>query len=269
MNTVEIQGRSLEEAKAAAAEKLGVTVGEIEVDSVEEIKGLFGKAAFKIKASVRSATAVVETSEAETPAPKAKAAAKPKAAPKSTAKTAKAKPAAEAATPAEEAPAEAESDEPEVEVVATEADAAQLQSLVEQILDLANLQATVSPNGLNGKYVNLEIDGKDVNYLIGKHGEVLNALQYLLNLISSRKLGSGARVTLDGGQYRKRREDALQNLAEQIAEQVRSRGEEAVLDALPAFERRVVHKALAEMPGIVTYSEGEEPNRRVVIAPSD
>jgi spoIIIJ-associated protein len=140
---------------------------------------------------------------------------------------------------------------------------------VENILDLANLQATVRPNGLNGKYVNLEIDGKDVAYLVGKHGEVLNALQYLLNLVSSRKLGSGVRVTLDGGQYRKRREDALQNLAEQIAEQVRSRGEEAVLDALPAFERRVVHKALAEMPGIVTYSEGEEPNRRVVIAPSD
>lgn len=269
MNTVEIQGRTLEEAKSAAAEKLGVPVGEIEVDSVEEIKGLFGKAAFKIKASVRSASAVVETTEAEPPAPKAKAAAKPKAAPKATAKATKTKPAKEPAAPAEEVPAESDTEEPEVEVIATEEDAAQLQSLVEQILDLAHLQATVSPNGLNGKYVNLEIDGKDVNYLVGKHGEVLNALQYLLNLISSRKLGSGARVTLDAGQYRKRREDALQNLAEQIAEQVRSRGEEAVLDALPAFERRVVHKALAEMQGIVTYSEGEEPNRRVVIAPSD
>ena len=69
--------------------------------------------------------------------------------------------------------------------------------------------------------------------------------------------------------YRKRREDALTNLATKIAEQVLERQEEAVLDALPAFERRIVHKALSTIGGIATYSEGEEPNRRVVIAPAE
>jgi hypothetical protein len=81
-------------------------------------------------------------------------------------------------------------------------------------------------------------------------------------------LDAGIRATLDGNDYRRRREEALTQLASKIAAQVLDRGEEAVLDALPAFERRIVHKALSEIDGVTTYSEGEEPNRRVVIVPS-
>jgi spoIIIJ-associated protein len=102
---------------------------------------------------------------------------------------------------------------------------------------------------------------------VGKHGDVLNAMQYLVNIIASRRIERGVRATLDGNDYRRRREEALTTLAQRIAEQVQKRGEEAVLDALPAFERRIVHKALGEISGVTTYSEGEEPNRRVVIAP--
>ncbi|MCH8979662.1 MAG: hypothetical protein IH945_10540, partial [Armatimonadetes bacterium] len=83
----------------------------------------------------------------------------------------------------------------------------------------------------------------------------------------TRKLGRGVRVVLEGNEYRKKRQEVLTKLATQIAKEVASRGEEAVLDALPAFERRVVHKALSEFEGVKTYSEGEEPERRVVIAP--
>jgi spoIIIJ-associated protein len=97
---------------------------------------------------------------------------------------------------------------------------------------------------------------------------VLNALQYLVNIIGNRRIANGVRATLDGNDYRKRREDTLTSLAQNIADQVKKRGEEAVLDALPAFERRIVHKALSTVTGITTYSEGEEPNRRVVIAPA-
>lgn len=97
----------------------------------------------------------------------------------------------------------------------------------------------------------------------------MNALQYLVNIVSGRKMQNGVRATIDANDYRRRREDALTNLANKIADQVVQRGEEAVLDALPAFERRIVHKALSVRTGIVTYSEGEEPNRRVVIAPGD
>ena len=122
---------------------------------------------------------------------------------------------------------------------------------------------------LQGKYINLSIDGKEAGYLVGKNGEVLNSLQYLINLIAKQQLGNGVRVTLDGNDYRKKRAESLTALAEKIADKVKERGEEAVLEALPAFERRVIHKALQEIEGVTTYSEGEEPDRRVVIAPID
>ena len=90
-----------------------------------------------------------------------------------------------------------------------------------------------------------------------------------MNIICGRRYNNGVRATIDANDYRKRREEALTRLANKVADQVIERGEEAVLDVLPAFERRIVHKALSVRTGIATYSEGEEPNRRVVIAPAD
>jgi spoIIIJ-associated protein len=95
----------------------------------------------------------------------------------------------------------------------------------------------------------------------------LNALQYLCNVIASRKVTNGIRVTLEGDEYRQRREQILTQMALEVAEEVKKRGEEAVLAPLPAFERRIIHQALVEFAGVETYSEGEEPERCVVIAP--
>jgi spoIIIJ-associated protein len=276
METIEVQGKSLDEAKRTAAEKLGVEVERIAAEVLEESKGLFGKAVVKIRATVREVA-----TKAKGKAPKAEAAPAPEPEPQPEAKPKRpAKPKPETAKPAK---ASAKIEEPETtasedleeedgeqeEVIATDEDAAEMAEIVNEILELSDLKASVKPTGLNGRYVNLELDGKDVAYIVGKHGEVLNAFQYLVNVIAARQLDSGVRVTLDGNNYRRRREEALCNLAVQIAEQVRARGEEAVLDALPAFERRIVHKALAEFDGVTTYSEGEEPNRRVVIAPEE
>ena len=122
---------------------------------------------------------------------------------------------------------------------------------------------------ISGLYVTIELDGQDAAHLVGKQGEVLNATQYLVNIIAGRRFNNGVRATLDGNNYRRKREARLEAMATELAKQVRARGEEAVLDALPAFERRVVHKVLSTLEGITTYSEGEEPNRRVVIAPAD
>lgn len=253
---IEIQAASVEEAKSKAAQQFGVPENQIEVTIIDEVKGLFGKGTVRVSASVMDTPPAKESK------------------PKRGGKTTKPK---ETAVPVEiQAPPPADSEfEPEDEgrdhehVQATEQDAERIVSMVNAILESGDLEASVHAQGVNGKYVNLEIDGRDVAYLIGKHGEVLNAMQYLLNVIVAKQLDNGVRVTVDGGNYRRKREEALENLAVRIAEQVRERGEEAVLDALPAFERRVVHKALAEFDGISTYSEGEEPNRRVVIAPAD
>ncbi len=178
---------------------------------------------------------------------------------------------AEAPVQAETSPDEAVGEEEESgdTAVATQEDADQLIGYMDQIFESGGLRASMVLVSITGKYINLKVDGPDVRYLVGKRGEVLNALQYLMNVIASRKIESGARVVLDGDDYRARREAVLSNYAHEIAQQVKERGEEAVLDALPAFERRLVHKALEGVEGVTTYSEGEEPNRCVVIAPSE
>lgn len=246
METVEAQGRSLDEALAAAAEQLGVSPSELEYEVVAESKGLFGKGNVRVSAKVK----------AKKPARGKKPAAT------------KEEPAA--AIVEAEKPAEAPEEESEPEAAeATPEDADAIIALVEEILELAGLRANVKLKDIGGRYVNLDLDGLDVAHLVGKHGEVLNSFQYLMNVIISRRLANGVRCTLDGNNYRRRREEALTNMATELAKAVRERGEEAVLEALPAFERRIVHKALQELEGVTTYSEGEEPNRHVVIAPAD
>lgn len=276
-NTVETTAASLAEARKIAAEQLGVSEDALQVTVLEESKGLFGRGQVRIRAEAdavqEAATAVVA---AEPPAEEEK--------PKTRRARAK-KEEAPAPEPAEEKPArksraaradaketskdEKPAEDAEPEAVATAKDGKAMLALVEEMLDAANLDVTAKVAGLQGRYVNIELDGRDVAHLIGKHGEVLNASQYLANIIASRKFDNGIRIVLDGANYRTKREEALTGLATKIAEQVRARGEEAVLDALPAFERRIVHKALADLDGITTYSEGEEPNRRVVIAPAE
>lgn len=288
MQSVELTAKSVDEAKKAAAEKLGASIDALQITVLEETKGLFGKSSVRIRAELVSAPAPAE-------APAAPVAEKPAEKPARGGRGSKAKP-APVAEPEPEAPVEAElapkparkgrggkkeaapatesteaapAEEEVVEIVATEEDANQLADLVRGLLETANLNVTVKPTGVAGRYVNVELNGKDVAFLVGKHGEVLNAMQYLANIIAGRKFANGVRVTLDGNDYRHRREEALTQYATGIAQQVQERGEEAVLDALPAFERRIVHKALSTYEGVSTYSEGEEPNRRVVIAPAD
>lgn len=298
MTAIEITGKTLDEAKKLAAEKLGVAVDQVDFTVLEEAKGkgLFGQSKVRIRAEAATVAvavaaepskkdqenakeaylsegpAPVETMEPEAkPKPRASKAKEPKEAKpaKEPAKrTSKAK-ADEEPAKVEAAESDAEPAEAREEVVATEADAERLVGLLREFLEAGNLAVTAKSTQVAGRYVTIELDGKDVAFLVGKHGEVLNALQYLMNIVAGRKFNNGVRATLDGNDYRRRREDALTKLATNIANEVKSRGEEAVLDALPAFERRIVHKALSEFGGIVTYSEGEEPNRRVVIAPAD
>lgn len=300
MQTIEITAASQDEAVAQAAKSLGVSPDELTVTVLEESKGLFGKSNIKIRAEVNGAAPAKATKTA------AKAKAAPKAAakteevaeekPKGRGRAAKAAPVAEAVeeAPAEEAKedakprgrgrgkkAEATEGEAapereskggrerreEADVEATEEDADALLAMLEEIIESGDLQASAKISQREGRYVHLSIEGEDASHLIGRRGEVLNSLQYLLNVFSGRKVRPGIRVVLDADAYRDHRKDVLTDLATQIAEQVVARGEEAVLDALPAFERRVIHQILAEFEGVQTYSEGEEPNRRVVIAP--
>lgn len=271
MKSVEVTGNSLKEATANAAAELGVGIDALNVTVLEETKGLFGKTVFRVRAEVVEEPEPIIDPVVEEPAPvEPEPEPEPAPEPESVPEPAPAAEEAQPAAPATEETAEVEEESAEAEqVVASQEDAEQFAGLLRGLLDDADLEVKVTCGSVNGRYVNLDIDGKDVAFLVGKHGEVINALQYLVNIIGSRKFTKGVRATVDGNNYRQRREETLRNLSLKIAEQVKKRGEEAVLDALPAFERRIVHKALDGIEGVVTYSEGEEPNRRVVIAPGE
>jgi spoIIIJ-associated protein len=140
-------------------------------------------------------------------------------------------------------------------------------SVLSQILVAMGLETQVFLKGEEEGSIRLEVAGPDMGVVIGKHGSTINALQYLVGLIAHKRIGERVRVVVDAEDYRSRRERTLQELAQSFARRVKESGEEAVLDALQSYERRIIHTALVDDPDVYTYSEGEEPDRRVVISP--
>ena len=114
-----------------------------------------------------------------------------------------------------------------------------------------------------------EIEGSDAGLLIGRRGETLHALQFLVRMIVGRQIGRKAYIVLDVEDYRERRSDMLQSLARRTAGRVASSGGSSSLEPMSPAERRVVHMALADHPGVRTESEGKGDRRRVVILPED
>ena len=113
----------------------------------------------------------------------------------------------------------------------------------------------------------LNIRGSDVADLIGRRGENLRALQFVLGLMLNKQLRRHVRVTVDVDGYRARREELLRGMAQRFAHRVRATGQPMQLEAMPPNERRIVHLALAEDPDVSTESTGEGDARRVVIRP--
>jgi spoIIIJ-associated protein len=113
----------------------------------------------------------------------------------------------------------------------------------------------------------LDIEGEDLGLLIGRRGSTLSALQYLVNVMMTRKTGSKVLVTVDVEHYHRRREETLRNLARRMSDRVRQSRRPITLEPMPANERRIIHLALAEDPGVVTGSVGVGEDRKVVIRP--
>ena len=111
------------------------------------------------------------------------------------------------------------------------------------------------------------LEGDPQGILIGRRGETLDALQYLTSLRVNRGQENYIRVTLDSEGYRQKREDALIRLANRMANRARKTGRRVSMEPMNPYERRIFHSALQRSPGIATHSEGEEPNRHIVITP--
>jgi len=115
--------------------------------------------------------------------------------------------------------------------------------------------------------VTINLRGEDLGLLIGKHGQTLDALQYLMNLVAQQRDGRDrVRIVLDIEDYRKRRAETLEQLALRLADRAKRSGDRVVLEPMTPHERKIIHTSLQSDSRIETYSEGQEPFRRVVIA---
>ena len=113
--------------------------------------------------------------------------------------------------------------------------------------------------------VTLHLHGAHLGILIGKHGQTLDALQYLTNLAANKNRADWVKIILDMENYRKKRTDTLTKLALRLADKAKRRSERVTLEPMNSHERKIIHMALQNDKRIVTYSEGEEPYRYVVI----
>lgn len=155
------------------------------------------------------------------------------------------------------------------------ADAASIEEQKQRVRKWAEGLAAVSGLALTVRVAREEpegiliaFEGEDAGLLIGRGGAGLDALQVLATHALGGRGGARLHVLFDADGYRARRENVLIHLAQELADQVKATGQEAVLDPLSAYERRIVHHALLEISGVRTYSEGEEPERYIVIAPA-
>lgn len=114
----------------------------------------------------------------------------------------------------------------------------------------------------------LELSGEGIGLLIGKRGQTLDSLQYLVNLVANRYSEQYIRIVLDAENYRQRRKESLEQLAKRLGSKAVRTRKEVVLEPMNALERKIIHTALQEIKGVKTYSEGVEPNRRIVVAPA-
>ena len=119
----------------------------------------------------------------------------------------------------------------------------------------------------NGCVISLE--GENLGFIIGRRGETLDALQYLTSLVANRADSAYYRVTLDIGNYREKREQALVALARRLGGQTARTGRRNSLEPMNPYERRIIHTAVQDMEGVISWSVGSDPNRHVVIGPSD
>lgn len=251
---VEYSGRSVEDAIAAAETSLGTSRDELAIQVLSQgSRGVFGIGAEDARILVRRLQ----------PAPLAEAVGAPSVIEPSKAEVATA---AESdmgprdiydleAGEAEIVPGESTRDMPQ-----------EASKVLQELLHSMGFDAEVSVRSTEIPVV-LEVQGDNLGALIGRRGDNLSALQFMVNLILARGRRAWPRVVIDVENYRSRRADSLRALAERTAYRVQRNGRPFTLEAMPATDRRIIHLSLRDREDVETYSIGEGPARRVVIAP--
>jgi spoIIIJ-associated protein len=144
--------------------------------------------------------------------------------------------------------------------------AERVRAVLERIVEELGLEASVAVEE-GDEEIHADVDGEDVGLLIGRHGQTIDAIQLLCYQAAFRGRQDRKRVTVDAAGYRRRQSESLQRRADMAAEDAVRHGEAVEMDPMGSTDRRVVHEHLRDRPEIETYSEGDEPNRYVVVAP--
>ena len=253
MAFVEKTAKTVEEAVAAALKELNITAEEAVIEVLEEgKKGFFGMFSKDAKVRVTAKEVVVEETVVETAAPEAA-------------------PVVETVVETEvkeEAPAAVEeraAREPKKFVVSDES-VAKAREFLQKVFNAMKIEVVMEKFvNKNDGSVTFKLHGADMGILIGKHGQTLDSLQYLTNLVANKNSAERVRVIIDVEDYRDRRIETLNRLAYRLADKVKRSGERVALEPMNPHERKIIHMALQNDRRVTTLSEGDEPYRHVVL----
>lgn len=248
MSTIETTGKTIEDAVRSGLVRLGRMKDEVDIEVLEEPKSGFfgfGSKPAKVRITEKEGVPTVPTMESQ-----------PAAVEKPVAPAA-AEPAANAADAAEEAV-------PQVETEPAEEAAAKAKAFLQEVLKNMGIDVVIEKMIKSDKVL-LHLHGKNLGILIGKHGQTLDALQYLTNLTTNQGETTRHFIMLDVENYRHRREETLKQLAIRLANRVKKNGDRVVLEPMNGYERKIIHVTLQNDPQVRTESEGQDPYRHVVI----
>ncbi len=250
MRVVEKVGRTVDEAIQEALKQLGATRQDVDIEVLEEgSKGLFGllgarraRVRVELKPGVEPASVLFDDEFSDDAAEDD-----------------------EAAPERSRAPRRLSAEDKAV----IEQKLAAAESFLTGVLQRMGVDAALETRMDDDDIVMINIAGDDLGLIIGRRGQTLDALQFLVNQVANKTGGVRVRIVLDAQGYRERRADALSALARRMASKARRERRKVALEPMNALERRIVHLTLAEDASVETYSEGEDPQRRVVIAPRE
>ena len=272
---IDVTGKTEDEAIKKALAQLNLDRFDVSVEVLERAKsGFLGIGAAPAKVRVyygeeeeivipAAAPVVAEAPKAEKPQQPRKEKKKPAEKPKAPAKAEKAEKAEKVEKPAAPAVKPAVQSEPGEEVDDEKAQAIKkfLAGLLQQMEVEAQVKVYLPEKG---RY-KVILEGNNIGGLIGRRGETLDAIQQLTSY-SVNRTGGRVRIQLDAEGYREKREQSLQHLAQKVAGKVVKYHRSVTLEPMNAYERHVIHTALQDVPGVMTYSTGTDPNRRVIVA---
>lgn len=268
MKWVETTGKSIEEAKSVALDQLGVADEEAEFEILDEPKaGLFGRTRgeARVRARVKPRTPRAKNDRRERrprredDAPDGERTSRPRP-PRQQQEKKMSDNQDQAERPRRERP---EGPPADPALVAAEAEKF-----------LMGLAASIGVTGqtvvqIEGEDIEVQLNGAELGLLVGPRGSTLQAVQDITRVVSQRRMGDhNTRLRIDIGGYRAKRKEALSRFVTQVADEVVSTGSARALEAMPSSDRKIVHDALTGRTDIATHSEGEDPNRRVVISPA-